>query len=64
MKTGDLVKVNILDEKEVAIILEDSGHHRWNGRLHENIRTWEIMFADGSFSNEFEIDLELINEDR
>ena len=63
MKVGDLVNVNVLYDKEVAIILEDSDS-RWNGRLHKNIKTWEVMFSDGSLSNEFEIDLELIDDNR
>ena len=63
MKVGDLVKVSILEEKEAAIIFEDAGA-RWNGRLHEHIKTWHVLFEDGSISDEFEIDLELINEGR
>ena len=63
MKVGDLVKVSMLDEKVFAVIVEDS-HTRWNGRLHNHMKTWKVFFDDGSISDEFEIDLELVNESR
>ena len=61
MKAGDLVEVSILEE--TAIILEEASTG-WHGRIHKHVKTWEVMFADGSFSNEFETDLELIDESR
>ena len=63
MKVGDLVEVSVLEEIEIAIILKDTST-RWNGRLHEHIKTWQVMFDDGSISDEFEIDLELVDENR
>ena len=63
MKVGDLVKVSILGEKQIAVIFEDS-HTRWNGRLHNHIKTWKVLFDDGSIGDEFEIDLEFVNEGR
>ena len=61
MKAGDLVEVNTLEE--TAIILEEA-NTSWHGRIHKHVKTWEVMFADGSFSSEFETDLELIDENR
>ena len=39
MKVSDLVEVSVLEEIEIAIILKDTST-RWNGRLHEHIKTW------------------------
>ncbi len=61
MKISDIVWVRILDE--TAIILEETDT-RWHGRIHKHVKTWLVMFNDGTISDEFETDLELINESR
>ena len=61
MKVGNVVWVRILDES--AIILEKCDT-RWHGRIHQQVNTWDVMFGDGTTSNEFETDLELIDENR
>ena len=59
MQVGDLVEVSVLEE--TAIIFEEAGT-RWHGRIHRQVNVWDVMFGDGTISNEFETDLELINE--
>ena len=59
MKIGDLVWVRILEES--AIILE-KGDTRWHGKLHQWVGDWIVMFGDGTTSNEFETDLEMVSE--
>ena len=61
MKGGDLVDVSILEE--TAIIIEEAGI-RWHGRIHKHVKIWKVMFGDGSIDDEFETDLELLNESR